>query len=134
MCSKSLNKGKTIKICYDHIGGILGEAILKFFIKEKLIELVDEEYEITEKGWDELEIIGVDINKLRSEKRKTVNICFESNHGILYEHLGAHLGNVIMKRMTELNWIMKKQEKNYELTEKGFSGLNNMGIKIKNMI
>jgi len=134
MFSKLPSNKRDVKICYDHIGGLLGEAILKFFIKEKLIELVNDDYEITEKGWDELEIIGIDVNKLKSAKRNPVNICFESDHGILYEHLGSYLGNLLMERMVELNWMLKINEKNYELTERGISGLKNIGIKIKNIV
>lgn len=117
--------------CSDHLGGLIGESILRFFLKENLININDNQYVITEKGWEELELIGVDIQKLRSFERNTVDICFESDHGILYEHLGSHLGSLIMKRMIELDWIKKIDEKKFELTEKGFTGLESMGIKIK---
>jgi len=92
------------------------------------------DYEITQKGWDELEIIGIDVDKLRTVKRKIVNVCFESNHGILYEHIGSYLGNLLMERMIELGWIKKKNEKIFLLTEKGLTGLESMGIKIKNAV
>jgi len=131
-----LNFEKIINLttCNGHLGGILGEALLRFFLKEELIKMNGKEYFITQKGWDELEIIGIDIDKLRSAKKKIVNICFESNHGILYEHVGAYLGNLLMERMIELNWIQKKNEKLYQLTKKGFEGLESMGIKIKNAV
>ena len=111
MNTSNLEKKINVTSCYDHIGGLLGEAILKFFLKERLIRIFENEYVITDKGWDELEIIGVDVDKLRSRKRKIVNICFESNHGILYEHLGSYLGNLLMNRMIELEWIKKKNGK-----------------------
>ncbi|KYK21166.1 hypothetical protein AYK21_05390 [Thermoplasmatales archaeon SG8-52-2] len=132
----NLNQNKIMNLttCNGHLGGILGEALLSFFLKEELIKINEKEYFITQKGWDELEIIGIDVEKLRSEKKKTVNICFESNHGILYEHVGEFLGNLLMNRMIELNWIRKKNDKLYELTEKGLSGLESMGIKLKNAV
>ena len=105
MNKEKFAKNITVTTCYDHIGGLLGESILKFFLKENLIKMTDNDYIITEKGWDELEIIGINIDKIRSSKRKIVNICFESNYGILYEHLGSYLGNQIMQRMIELEWI-----------------------------
>ena len=134
MSNINLKKKVLIKSCHDHIGGFFGESVLRFFLKEGLIKMKENEYVITKKGWDELEIIGVDVDKLRLSERKIVNICFESNHGILYEHLGSYLGNLFMKRMIELDWIKKRDEKTFELTEKGFSGLESLGIKIKTFV
>jgi len=129
----NFEKQINVTSCYNHIGGLLGEALLRFFLKENLIKIFDNEYIITDKGWDELEIIGVDVDKLRSTKKKIVNICFESNHGILYEHLGSYLGDLLMRRMIELEWIKKKNEKIFLLTEKGLTGLESMGVKIKSV-
>ncbi|UCB59102.1 MAG: hypothetical protein JSV67_02040 [Thermoplasmatales archaeon] len=129
----NLEKKINVTSCYDHIGGLLGEALLRFFLQENLIKIFDNEYVITDKGWDELEIIGVDVDKLRSTKRKVVNICLENNYGILYEHLGSYLGNLLMSRMIELEWIKKKNVKKFLLTEKGITGLESMGIKIKSI-
>ena len=129
----NFEKKINITSCYDHLGGLLGEALLRFFLKERLIRIFDDEYIITDKGWDELEIIGVDVDKLRLTKRKIVNICFESKHGILYEHLGSYLGNLLMERMIELEWLQKKNGKRFLLTVKGLTGLESMGVKIKSV-
>jgi len=130
----NFEKMMSVTSCNDHLGGLLGEALLSFFLKENLIKMTGNDYEITQKGWDELEIIGIDVDKLRTVKRKIVNVCFESNHGILYEHIGSYLGNLLMERMIELGWIKKKNEKIFLLTEKGLTGLESMGIKIKNAV
>ena len=131
MNNENFEKKMNITSCNDHLGGLIGEALLRFFLKENLIKMTGNEYVITQKGWDELEIIGIDVDKLRSTKRKVVNVCFESNHGILYEHLGSYLGNLLMERMIELNWIKRKNEKILLLTEKGLIGLESMGVKLK---
>ena len=133
MNKRSFEKRITINPCCDHVGGLLGEALLRFFLKEKLIKRLDEDYIITENGWEELEIIGIDIDKLRSYKKKIVKICIESNHGILYEHIGSYLGSLLMERIFELGWIKKKDEKRYELTEKGLTGLETLGVRIKTL-
>ena len=129
----NLEKKINVTSCFDHVGGLLGEALLRFFLKENLIKILDNEYVITDKGWDELEIIGVDINKLRSMKRKAASVCFESNHGILYEHLGSTLGSLLLDRMIELEWLKKENGKRFKLTEKGLTGLESMGVKIKSI-
>ena len=133
MSKRLFEKGKILTPCHDHIGGLLGEVLLRFFLKEHLIRIFDNEYVVTDKGWDELEIIGVDVEKLRSTKRKIVNICFGGDHGILYEHLGSTLGSSLMELMIELNWIKKKGEKIILLTEKGLTGLESMGVEIKKL-
>ena len=131
MNKRLFEKERIVTPCYDHLGGLLGEALLKFFLKEELIKRSDEEYIITKKGWEELEMIGIDVEKLRSIKRKNVNVCIESNHGILYEHIGSNLGALIMEKMFELGWLIKKEDKIFTLTEKGLTGLESLGIRIK---
>jgi len=132
--NKEKNNQIIISSCSNHLGGILGEAILRFFIKEKLIKINDNKYEITKKGWEELEIIGIDINKLKLKNEDAANICYESNHGIQYEHIGSYLGDLLTKRMIELKWLTKKDKKEFEITEKGFSGLETMGIRIRSIL
>jgi hypothetical protein len=134
MDNVNFKKNMIVTSCYDHLGGLIGEALLRFFLKERLIRIFDNEYIITDKGWDELEIIGVNVDKLRSTKKKFVNICFESKKGILYEHLGSDLGNLLMERIIELKWIKKKGGNSYLLTEKGLTGLESMGVKIKTSV
>lgn len=120
MYNKNFEKRINITSCQDHLGGLLGEALLRFFLKEKLIKMNGNDYIITDKGWDELEIIGIDVDKLRSIKRKIVNICFENNHGIFYEHQGSYLGNLLMVRMIELDWLKKIDEKNLNSLKRVF--------------
>ena len=129
----NLEKKINVTFCNDHLSGLLGEALLRFFLKENLIRIFDNEYSCTEKGWAELEIIGLDVDKLRLSKRKIVNICIENNQGNLYEHLGSDLGNLLMERMIELDWIKKKNEKKFLLTKKGLIGLESMGVELKTL-
>ena len=123
-----------VESCHDHLGGILGETILKFFLKEKWIEQFNEEYNITDKGWEELELMGLDVYTLRNNKRKIINICYESNYGIFHEHIGAHLGSLLLKLMIDLKWLDKRDEKRYKLTDVGVTGLNSLGVEIKKLV
>jgi hypothetical protein len=134
MINKLKYKRSFLDSCYDHIGGVLGEVLLKFILKEKWIEYSNGEYYITDKWWEELEIIGLDVDTLRYSKRKTVKICFESNYGILREHIGAHLGFLLLRLMIDLKWLEIKNKKKYELTKVGFSGLESLGVEIKKII
>lgn len=124
----------TVERCHDHIGGMLGEAVFKFLLKEKWIENLDDELSITDRGWEQLEIMGIDIDLLKNTKRKIVNVCFESNFGIFHEHIGAHLGLLLNELMIKKNWLEKKNEKSMELTDLGITGLSSLGVDIKKII
>jgi predicted methyltransferase len=132
MCQKKYTTAIEVNIYNDHISGLLGETILKFFLKEKLIELNEKFYNITLKGWEILENIGIDVNDLSSNKIN-IDICTENKNGILFEHIGSRLGVLIKEKLLELSWI----EHNYNkiiLTEKGENGLVSLGITIKRVI
>lgn len=129
-----MNSRRIVNYCYDHLGGILGEAIFEFLIKEKWIQKNnDNEYDITDKGWEELEILGVAVEKLNSKKRKIVNSCRERHHGIYHEHTGSHLGSLIADLLVENKWILKNGEDNPILTKKGLRGLHSLGVSTKNI-
>jgi len=38
---------------------------------------------------------------------------------------------LLMERIFELGWLKKKDEKRYELTDKGLTGLESLGVRIK---
>ena len=122
-------KGIEINTCNGHISGLLGEAILKYFLKEKLIERDEKLYHITEKGWEGLELIGIDVNELHSNS-KHVEICMENKEGIFFEHIGSRLGDLIRDKLFELKWLIYLYEKPI-LKERGIEGLGSLGIKIK---
>ncbi len=127
---------KIVTPCYDHLGGILGEALFTFLLKEKWVQKgrKDKDYNITEKGWNELEIFGIDVKKLRSTEKKIVTACTERHYGIYHEHTGAHLGAFITDLLFEWGWIVKKEENQLKVTKKGLRGLDALGIDTKNII
>ena len=125
-------KNFKVNICRDHIGGLLGEAILKFFLKEKLIIKNENDlYDLTDKGLEDLELIGIDIEELRFSNNKLINICIEKENGILFEHIGSELGLLIYERFFELKWLKKFDDENVYLTKSGMEGLKSLGIRIK---
>ena len=132
MDSKNNKLNKIFNICYGHIGGMLGEVLLYHFLKNKIIEKQDDDYYLTEQGFEELELIGIDIDDIISSSKTKVKICFESKDGILYEHIGSLLGELIMERLVELEWIRKIDDSSVELTTRGIEGLQSIGIKLKN--
>ena len=111
---------KLVTICYDHIGGVLGEIIFKF---------LNMDYSM-----DDLEMIGINISKLMDSKRKNINVCIEKNLGIFHEHIGSHLGSLLLEHMLESRWLQKKNDKDFELNDKGLKALESLGVDIKKII
>ena len=132
--SKLIYKSTIVDSCYNHLGGVLGEALFKFLLKEKWIKNIDNEFNLTDKGWEELEIIGLDINTLRNSKKRMVNVCIQSNYGIFHEHIWAHLGSLLLKLMLDLKWLVILDKKRYELTDIGIFGLESLGVEIKKIV
>ena len=126
-----LEERKIISLCYDHFGGILSEALFNFLIKEKWIQKDEKEISITEKGWNELEILGIDVEKLQPTKTKVVTSCIERQYGIHHEHTGAYLGSLLADWLVDSGWIVKKGDDNLNLTKKGLHGLEALGVDIK---
>jgi len=125
-------KNFKVNVCRDHIGGLLGEAILKFFLKEKLIIKNENDlYDLTDRGFEDLELIGIDIEGLRFSNNKLINICIEKENGILFEHIGSELGSLIYERFFELKWLKKFDDEDVYLTKSGIEGLKSLGVRIK---
>ena len=132
---REISEGRYIApLCHDHVGGLLGEALFKFLLKERWIKKEQKDYTITEKGWNELEIFGIDITELRSKKNKIVTVCIERNHGIFHEHAGGYLGTLLANRLFELGWLIENDDKKFEITDKGLNGLQSFGIENKILV
>ncbi|GEM_PF-143340 len=133
MGEKKSQEGKMVSPCYDHLGGKLGEALFQFLIEQEWIKRSSEgkDYDITEKGWKEFKTFGIDIYKLRSSKRKIISVCIERSGGNIYGHTGAYLGALLVERLFDLGWLVRKEEKDYEITEKGREGIESLGIEME---
>lgn len=67
--SKSSDR-KPAKICYDHIGGKLGQLLLEQFVDKGWIAKdspADRNYYITEKGQIEFTKLGLDLSLIKPE-------------------------------------------------------------------
>jgi len=123
---------KIVEPCYDHISGLLGETLFTFLVKNNWIQKRknQRDYTITKHGWNELELIGINIQKLQATKRKQIAPCIERHHGIFHEHPGAYLGALLTDWLFERGWIIEKAERQLGITKKGLNGLHSFGVDI----
>ncbi len=60
---------KTAKLCYEHIGGKLGNLLLEQFVDKGWLakeHLTDKNFYITEKGTKEFKKLGIDLSLIHS--------------------------------------------------------------------
>ena len=107
------------RTCYDHLAGILGTQLMAAMLERELLTGgdgvfdrararkdrlsapgFDYDYQLTERGADELEDFGIDFAALRSRPRPLIRYCVdwsEQRH-----HLAGSLGAALADRMFEL--------------------------------
>lgn len=59
------------KRCYGHLGGKLGDILFERMLELGWLKLAEEKsriYEITEKGYNELTELGIDLSKLKRKR------------------------------------------------------------------
>ncbi|TDE07968.1 ArsR family transcriptional regulator [Dyadobacter psychrotolerans] len=62
---------KPAKVCFEHIGGKLGNLLLEAFVEKGWIAKVnpdDKHYYITDIGQEEFTKFGIDLSLIKSEK------------------------------------------------------------------
>ncbi|MFQ6083455.1 MAG: ArsR family transcriptional regulator [Candidatus Aminicenantia bacterium] len=70
---KKLTQQMVAKKCYGHLGGKLGNLLFERMLELKWFEPKEGKstvYEITEKGYQELAKLGMDLSKIQSAKEK----------------------------------------------------------------
>ncbi|HEX9067044.1 MAG TPA: winged helix-turn-helix domain-containing protein [Streptosporangiaceae bacterium] len=129
------------RLCYDHLAGRLGVALMTSLIDGGLISGGDGmhhaetagsdhlsapghdvDYRLTALGADRLTDFGVDLNALRAGRRPLIRYCLdwtEQRH-----HLAGALGAGLAGRMFDLGWIRRAPAGRAVLaTDHGQSGL-----------
>ncbi|MFH6994495.1 ArsR family transcriptional regulator [Flavobacterium sp. FlaQc-48] len=68
--SENSNTGKPAKMCYEHLGGKLGQLLKETFTEKGWIAKknpTDKHFYITDLGQKEFEKLGVDLSQIKSE-------------------------------------------------------------------
>lgn len=130
-------KRRLAPACYRHIGGLLGEALLtQLYNLGWLVGAEADPPQITPVGREGFEELGVPLAELNTKRRKPINFCTERHGGIHFEHLGAHLSELLTVRLVELGWLRRPGEgpgSEYLVTDAGRAGLARLGINVKEL-
>ncbi|KPD10048.1 ArsR family transcriptional regulator [Aneurinibacillus migulanus] len=93
------------RTCYDHLAGNLGVQLADFLIKADIICEENDEYAVTEKGEKFFTAFQIDLKKIRSKRRSFSHKCLDWSER--RHHLAGALGNALLERLLELNWIQR---------------------------
>jgi hypothetical protein len=120
---------KLAAVCYDHIGGALGESLYDALVRKAWISADSGELCVTPKGRRELAALGVPVEELDPSGRKQVNACVERHAGMFYAHIGSHLGSLVAAALVEQGWL-ERSGREFHITPSGRRGLRKLGVKL----
>lgn len=113
---------RTARTCYDHIAGRLGVQLHDFFRKSRWItpseSHADSDYEVTPKGASEFGVLGIDVSKARTLRRRFAYPCLDWSER--QPHIGGAFGAALLKAMLSLKWVAQELDSRcLEITARG---------------
>lgn len=97
---EALRRART---CYDHLAGHLGVTLTEALEHAETLTPSDSGWDLTAKGEQRLEQLGLDIARLRGGRRKLLRPCLDWTER--RPHLAGALGAALAARLIELGWI-----------------------------
>jgi DNA-binding transcriptional ArsR family regulator len=94
------------RMCYDHIAGERGVALLSRLIEKRLLTK-GEQPSLTDKGRNTFLNIGIDIDALERRRRPLCLYCLDWSER--RHHLGGGLAAAILTRAMELGWVKRDE-------------------------
>ncbi|KAF6631779.1 winged helix-turn-helix domain-containing protein [Paenibacillus sp. LX16] len=91
------------RTCYDHVAGQLGVQLMSFFIQKGILSEDRDGLHITEQGEAFFTDFQIDLTKTRQKRRSFSHKCLDWSER--RHHLAGALGNALLDRLFELNWI-----------------------------
>ncbi|MFP7477124.1 ArsR/SmtB family transcription factor [Terribacillus saccharophilus] len=111
------------RTCYDHLAGFLGIQIAKALVKSDYVHEDHDQFILTAKGETFFTDFGIDLETTRRTRRSFCHCCLDWSER--KHHLAGALGQAMLERFLELDWLRKKQgSRALLLTETGKNGLS----------
>jgi DNA-binding transcriptional ArsR family regulator len=94
------------RVCYDHLAGERGVALLDSLRRRKLVE-GGQEVVLTAAGRLFFAGLGVDLDRLKGSRRPVCRLCLDWSER--RAHLGGGLGAALLDVMTERRWLRREE-------------------------
>jgi DNA-binding transcriptional ArsR family regulator len=110
------------RLCYDHLAGRLGVALLAALVEGGVLDHTAGSYRITPGGLATFDSFGVDVADF-SRRRPAIRYCVD--WGENRHHLAGALGAAVATRLFELGWLRRGRARRLvTLTDEGSAGLH----------
>jgi DNA-binding transcriptional ArsR family regulator len=106
--SRTPNRLRAARTCYDHMAGTLGVLLHDRFRTLKWLSVgsgVDGAYNLTQDGTKALERIGVDLQAVRMLRRRFAYPCLDWSER--RPHIGGALGAALLKVALKRKWVVQ---------------------------
>ncbi|WP_201834224.1 ArsR/SmtB family transcription factor [Microvirga zambiensis] len=112
---------RSARVCYDHLAGERGVALLQGAERQGLIE-GGQDLALTNKGRAFFGDFGIDLARLDKGRRPLCRACLDWSER--HSHLGGALGAAILDRMIERKWIRRDAGRVLTFTCEGAEGFD----------
>lgn len=117
------------KLCYGHLGGTLGHALLAALLEQKLLKPGTPpsesfyDYQVTAEGAEVLGEFGIDLTGLQKQRRYFAKQCLNAH--MANAHLSGSLAEALLKGLLGRGWLKPDDSRDrvLVLTEAGKDGL-----------
>lgn len=110
------------RTCYDHLAGNLGVQLTDSLMKIDAIYEEKDGYVVTAKGEAFFTDFQINLKRIKKKRRSFAHKCLDWSER--RHHLAGALGNAILERLLELNWIQRlPKTRAIEITANGRRGL-----------
>jgi DNA-binding transcriptional ArsR family regulator len=97
------NSLRAARTCYDHIAGSLGVSLHDRF---QALSWLSDSYDLTPKGAQAFATLGVDIEAIRSLRRRFACACLDWSER--RPHIGGALGAALLKIALKKRWVIQE--------------------------
>jgi len=109
---------KHCRTCYDHLAGKIGVLITEALLKQKVIELDQNLYRVTDHGARFFLEFGVNVDELKKNRRAFARPCLDWSER--KHHLAGSLGAALLDKMLLLDYLRRtKNSRAIVITSKG---------------
>jgi len=97
------NRLRAARTCYDHLAGVLGVSLHDRFMKLGWLTADGNSYDLTMKGVDGFEALGISVEDTRALRRRFAYPCLDWSERRF--HIGGATGAAILKVLLKRKWI-----------------------------
>lgn len=110
------------RTCYDHLAGNVGVQLTDSLLRMDVIYEEKKDFIVSEKGKEFFAHFQMDISQIKKKRRSFSPKCLDWSER--RHHLAGSLGNALLERLFELNWIVRvPKTRAIHITPEGKKGL-----------